>query len=342
MSEVRVSEVRMGEVRMGEVRMGEIVNVGREQVHVVESGPADGPPLLLTSGLGGAWFDWAPSVELLRGEHRVTVFDRPGLGLSPAGVSPPSLRRDTAILEALAARAGGPVIVLAHSMAAFHTEALARLRPRLVQGMVLVDPSYERDPRVRVRLARALTPAATATGAFLSATRLAGIAGPFGRRLVLNRTSRRDEAVPDAVVRSVYGRGTVIGTVIAEELAYRETAADLVRLRERHPFPDVPLVVVTALGDVGDPGKKREWAEGHERLARMSPRGSRVELPDALHMVPLDRPDVVADAVADVRGAKAKGHAGERGESSPREESPREESPREESPREESPREESA
>lgn len=276
---------------------GRIVNAGREQVHVIETGPPGGPPLLLTSGLGGAWFDWVPSIEQLRAGHRVTVFDRPGLGLSPAAVAPPSLRRDTAILEALAERAGGPVTVLAHSMAAFPAEALARLRPRLVRGLVLLDPSHENDPRVRVRTAAALTPLATATGALLDATRLARVAGPLGRRLVLDHTSRRDEAVPSRVVRSVYGRGTVIGTVIAEELAYREMAADLARLRERRPFPHIPLVVVTALGDVDDPGRKRDWAEGHERLARMSPLGSRIELPDALHMVPLDRPDVVADAV---------------------------------------------
>ena len=77
----------------------------------------------------------------------------------------------------------------------------------------------------------------------------------------------------------------------------RSGAKPRIRLRERRPFPHIPLVVVTALGDVDDPGGKRDWAEGHERLARMSPLGSRIELPDALHMVPLDRPDVVADAV---------------------------------------------
>ncbi|MGP4021803.1 alpha/beta fold hydrolase [Actinomadura sp. 3N407] len=285
--------------------MSEIVNVGREQVHVVESGPVDGVPLLLTAGLGGAWFDWVPTVELLRDQYRVTVFDRPGLGLSPAGNARPTLRRDAATLEALAERAGRPVIVLAHSMAAFHAEALARLRPGLVGGMVLVDPSYERDPRAAIRLAAVLTPLATATGAVLGATRLAKVAGPCGRRLILRKTSRRDEAVPDHVVRSVYGRGTVVGTVIAEELAYREMAADLARLRERRRFPPVPLVVVTALGDVTEPDEKHEWAEGHARLAAMSPHGSRVELPDALHMVPLDRPDVLADAVAELRRAEA-------------------------------------
>lgn len=285
--------------------MSEIINVGREQVHAVEYGPPDGDPLLLTSGLGGAWFDWAPTVEALRDGYRVTAFDRPGLGLSPAAGARPTLRRDAGVLEALAERAGRPVIVLAHSMAAFHAEALARLRPDLVRGLVLVDPSHEHDARAVVRPAALLTPLAAAAGAVLAATRLAKVAGPRGRRLVLGRTSRRDEAVPDSVVRSVYGRGTVIGTVIAEELAYREMAAELARLRERRPFPPVPLVVVTALGDVDDPRRQRRWSEGHARLAAMSPLGSQIVLPDALHMVPLDRPDALADAVARVRRAEA-------------------------------------
>ncbi|QXJ24146.1 alpha/beta hydrolase [Actinomadura graeca] len=283
----------------------EILNIGREQVHAVETGPRDGPVLLLSSGLGGAWFDWRPSVELLRERHRVIVFDRPGLGLSPAAVAAPSLRRDTAILAALAGRAGRPVVVLAHSMAAFHAEALARRHPDLVRALVLIDPSTERDPRAPVRLARPLHPLTKAAGAVLGATRLARVLGPLGRRMVLKRTSRRDEPVPASVVRSVYGRGTVLGTVMAEEIAYREMAADLESLRERRPFPPVPLAVITALGDVKDPEKAREWSDGHRLLAAMSPHGSQVELPDALHMVHLDRPDAVADAVAAVLARRA-------------------------------------
>ncbi|MFI0373615.1 alpha/beta fold hydrolase [Actinomadura sp. 1N219] len=282
--------------------MTEIVTAGGEQVHVVESGPADGVPLLLTSGLGGAWFDWTPTVERLRDEYRITVFDRPGLGLSPAASSRPTLRRDTAVMEALAERAGRPVIVLAHSMAAFPAEALARTSPERVLGMVLADPSCEpvRRPARALPLGAVLNPLAAATGAVLGATRLATVAGPFGRRQILRRTSRRGEAVPDEVVRSVYRRGTVIGTVIGEEIAYREMAADLARLRDRRPFPPLPLVVVTALGDLDTPEKQREWAEGHARLAAMTPHGRHVELQDALHMVPLDRPDVLADAVSEI------------------------------------------
>ncbi|MBD2896118.1 (E)-2-((N-methylformamido)methylene)succinate hydrolase [Actinomadura sp. RB99] len=293
-----------GAAHDGRAAVSEVVNVGREQVHVVEEGPADGPPLLLSSGLGGAWFDWRPSADLLRDRNRVIAFDRPGLGLSPAAIAAPTLRREADVLAALAERAGRPVIAVAHSMAGFHAEALARLRPDLVRGLVLVDPSYEPHPHELVRFAAAATPLATAAGVLLGATRLARVLGPIGRRAVLKHTSRRDEPVPDVVVRSVYGRGTVLGTVIAEDLAYREQAVDLARLRERRPFPAVPLIVLTALGDVKGEAKRREWSEGHARLARMTPYGSQVDLPDARHMVQLDRPDAVADAVAEVLRAE--------------------------------------
>ncbi|MFC6882814.1 alpha/beta fold hydrolase [Actinomadura yumaensis] len=281
-----------------------IVEAGSERVHVAESGPPDGPPLLVTSGLGGAWFDWAPTLARLDGTYRLTVFDRPGLGRSPAGNAPPSLRREVAILAGLAARAGEPVTVVAHSMGGFHAEAFARQRPDLVKAMVLVDPSYEHDPSCKVRLSAAAEPVTRAIGAAVGATRLPWLLGPAGRRFALKFASRRDEPVPADVVRSVYGRGTVLATMLGEELAYREMAVDLEGLRERLPFPPIPLVVLTALGDVKNPRKAREWAEGHRRLAEMTPYGRQVELPGDLHLLQLDRPDAIADAVAEVHARR--------------------------------------
>ena len=271
-----------------------IEHAGGEQVHVVESGPADGPPLLLASGLGGAWFDWDPTVDLLDQDHRVVVFDFPGLGRSPAAHAPPSLRRNVRIMADLAARVGPPVTLLAHSMGAFPAEALARLRPDLLNGLVLVDPSHERSPS-GLRLSAGLAPFARALGLVLDATRLARVTGPALRRLVLHFTSDGEDRVPARTVRQVYGRGTVLATVLIENFAYGEMAADLHALRDRRPFPDLPLVVLTALGDGGP-----SWAEGHRGLAALSPRGRQVVLPRAKHMLQLDRPDVIAAAVAEV------------------------------------------
>ncbi|MBC6460095.1 alpha/beta fold hydrolase [Actinomadura sp. HBU206391] len=270
-------------------------------VHIHEAGRPDGPPLLLTTGLGGAWFDWQPVAELLRDDYRIVAFDRPGLGRSPAGRSAPSLRAETALLESLAERAGEPVFVLAHSVAAFHAEALARIRPDLLAGLVLLDPSCEHDTS-GLRMSAAVTPAARLVGKLAAATGLAKVLGPWAYRRVLRGISTRGPAVPRSVVRSVYGRGDVIGTVLAEYVAYREMAADLAALRTRRPFPAIPLVVLTALGDLDTSAEARSWAACHARLAGMSPHGRQVELPGCLHMIQLDRPNAVADAVAVVTG----------------------------------------
>ncbi|MCP2337074.1 alpha/beta fold hydrolase [Actinomadura rupiterrae] len=280
---------------------GRIVAAGGERVHVVESGPRDAPALLLSTGLGGAWFDWEPVIGLVGDRYRVIAFDRPGLGLSPAARRAASLRRDVDVLADLARMSGRPVTVVAHSMAGFHAEALARLHPELVRALVLVDPSCEeRVNCAGLRISAAVHPVLRATGAGLEATRLSRVIGPFGRRVTLKQVTARDEPVSRDVVRSVYGRGAVLGTVLAEDVAYREAAADLLALRARRPLPDIPLEVLTALGDAGDGA---EWSGCHRRLAGMSPRGHQVDLPDCPHMVQFDRPDAVADAVDRAHGA---------------------------------------
>jgi pimeloyl-ACP methyl ester carboxylesterase len=92
----------------------------------------------------------------------------------------------------------------------------------------------------------------------------------------------------------------VLGTLLAEHAGYRQMAADLLTLRESAPFPDIPLQVITALGDVrGDGGK---WRGAHADLAALSPRGRQIVLPHTGHLVQIDRPEAVAEAVEDLCG----------------------------------------
>jgi pimeloyl-ACP methyl ester carboxylesterase len=278
---------------------GTFVDLAGERVHLLQTGPPDAPPVLLTSGLGGAWFDWEPLIEALQG-HRVLCFDRPGTGLSPAPRTRPSLRREVRLLAALARWAGPPVTVVAHSMAGFQAEALARIHPRLVRGLVLLDPSYESSPWSGIRISAAVQPALHLAGRAFGLTGIPRLTAPRARRSLLRFASRRKPPVPDEKVRAVYGRGTVLGTLLAENAAYREMAADVLALRERLPFPPIPLVVLTALADLGDGEKAASWIADHRELAAMSPYGRQVDLPDALHLVQLDRPDIVAEVVAEI------------------------------------------
>ncbi|MFD3683616.1 3-oxoadipate enol-lactonase [Nocardiopsis sp. NPDC058631] len=60
-------------------------------LHHVESGPADAPPLLLGGSLGATAHMWEPQVEALSTVFRVIRFDHRGHGLSPVPAGPYSM-----------------------------------------------------------------------------------------------------------------------------------------------------------------------------------------------------------------------------------------------------------
>lgn len=275
---------------------GELVRVDGDLVHVVAQGSGM-PPVVFSSGLGGAWFDWHPVTELL-GDRRVILFDRPGLGGSPPARRVPGLRDEAGRLAGLARWSGAPVDVVAHSMAAFHAEAFARLHPDLVRGMVLVDPSAEPYAPRHARWLGRLAPMAVHTGSIPGLGGLLRLGAPRLRGVVLRRISERGDIAPAELTRAVYTKPHVLGALLAEHAGYRQQAADLLALRESAPFPGIPLAVITALGDVRGDGSA--WTRAHAGLAALSPRGWQVVLPSTGHLVPLDRPEVVAAAVAEV------------------------------------------
>jgi pimeloyl-ACP methyl ester carboxylesterase len=269
---------------------GEFVTVGGDRLHVVAEGSGT-PPVLLSAGLGGAWFDWIPVIECL--QARAIAFDRPGLGGSPPSRRT-SLRAEADRLAGLARWAGAPVIVVAHSLAGFHAEAFARRYPDLVHGLVLVDPSTEPDePRHARHLNRLAVPSRLA-GRIAGLTGVPKLAGPRIRRYVLGRLTEQGDVTPDALAQAVYTRSHVLGTMLVELAGYRQAAADLLALRRTHPFPAVPLCVITALGDARD---RDAWENAHADLAAMSPYGRQIVLPGTGHLVATDRPHVVAEAV---------------------------------------------
>ena len=316
---------------------GEMVEVGGSRLHVVRDGSGR-PPVLLSSGLGGTWLDWVPVVPLLAGRHEVVRFDRPGLGYSPAVPWAPALRAEADRMADLVRtlspgelepsageRESYPrVIVAAHSMAAFHAEAFARLYPELIGGLVLVDPSSEPGPdvlppRARIALSELGSRAGLITGRAAGLLGLtAALAPPIRRFATVQATVRRIDPVPPADARAVYGTGEAIGATLAELACYRWQAVDLARIREDRPFPAVPLIVLAATGRLRSPGARQRSVSRARELAQMAPGGRQMEIPDSGHLVSFDRPDAIADAIESVTAdmAAAAGDApGQRGNS---------------------------
>jgi pimeloyl-ACP methyl ester carboxylesterase len=272
------------------------VRVGGRLVHLsVRAGRR--PPVLLLGGCGVPSPFWEGVVELLPDRH-VVLLDRPGLLGSPWPGRLPTLAEEVATLTDLVHQVGGPVVVVAHSMAGPHAEALARTRPEQVVGLVLVDASVEwrlRRPgaldllrrgfwRTLARWVQRLT-----GGSVLNAvTRLAA-------RLVVVRQSKlslkdappglRALAAPDATA-----------SLLAEQGAYLDQLRDLDQLRRRLPWPGRPTVVLTAAGDGG-----LRWLADQRRLADLLG-GRQVVAEEARHLMMLDSPSLIVCAVRAVTG----------------------------------------
>ncbi len=270
------------------VRQERHERLGDRTVNVIVE-PGSGPPVLLLSGCGMPSYAWDPVARLLVG-HQLVRLDRPGLGGTPWPDQLPTLADETATVIGLAERHPGGVLV-AHSMASFHAEATIRRRPDLVSGLVLVDGSIETTPRRPV-----------GEGAWLAAARgaewLAGIPplaalGPLADRVTITAQSRRRLLDPmDRRSFTTYARADAVASVIAESAAYRRQALDLARVRVATRWPsDLPVEVITARRSGGD-----KWVATQRELVNLLG-GRQTVLPESRHMVMMDEPQAIADAV---------------------------------------------
>jgi len=262
------------------------------RVHVASSGHPDQPVVVLSSGLGGAWFDWDRTVRLLEPLTRVIVFDRPGLGMSGPARRGPSLAREVAVLDAVL-RGIPKAILIGHSMASMHVEAYARLRPHRVDGVILLDPDTEAPGSgAPFDVSAVLAQALRALGSrWLSARITRRYVHSLRNVLTAVSTLGVTDPAPADLVRLVYGRPGVGRAVLAELASYPGQVATLERLRARRPLPKVPWLVLTA-------GRK-VWPE-HRSLAELVPWGRNVPVPGSRHMIQMDRPDAVVMAVREV------------------------------------------
>jgi pimeloyl-ACP methyl ester carboxylesterase len=115
-----------------------------ERLHIVDSGPRCGPPVLLFHGLGSSAREIAlPLADPLeRAGLRVMAIDRPGYGDSDP--SPPGRRGPAAqarrILSSLTSDGAAGAILIGHSLGAAVAVHLAHLLNGHAGGLVLVNP----------------------------------------------------------------------------------------------------------------------------------------------------------------------------------------------------------
>lgn len=267
-----------------------VTSLGGRDVHLLVQ-PGQGPPLVLLGGCAVPSYAFRRVVARLSGRWTV-VLDRPGLVRTRWPGHLPTLAEEVATLADLVEVLGEPAVVVAHSMAGPHVEALVRLHPGTVRGLVLLDASVE---------VSADAPHAATEEAWLRASRLtlegarfapvASAASVAARLMVWGQSQRLHLAnAQPPRAREVFTRPDSLASVVAEQAAYASQLADLQDLFATTTWPDgLPSLVLTA-------GTRTGWVRKQRVLAdRLGAR--QVVVDDSRHLMMVDRPDVVADAV---------------------------------------------
>jgi poly(3-hydroxyoctanoate) depolymerase len=268
---------------------GTVESLGGRLVHRLVQ-PGTQPPVVLLGGCGVPYYMWNLVTAGLGGRELVRM-DRPGLVGTPWPGVLPRLSSEVDTLVDLLRGLSSPALVVAHSMAGLHAEALIRQHPELVRGLVLADTSVEWEPKPR-HGERYWLLAARAMHRLPRVPPLRFV-GSLTDRVMTTAQSRRlrwNRRRP-AMAVATYRAPDAVASVIAESAAYESQILDLAVVRTDRPFPAIPVRVLTAAADGG-----HRWVAAQARLAEELG-GTQVIADDSRHLIMVDRPDLVISAI---------------------------------------------
>ncbi len=226
------------------------------------------PPLVLIHGAGGSRLFWPPELRRLQGT-RVLALDLPGHGRSP-GMGRDRIEAYAEDLLAWMEALHLPACVLAgHSMGSAVALMTALVRPQVTAGLVLVGGGG------RLRVHPLILEKVSQSATFAEAVDLiVGAAyGPQAQKRLIEAGRRR------------------MLEVRPEVLAGDLRACDAFDVLERLGEISVPTLAVCGAQDALTPEKYSR------RLAQAMPQAEVEVIPGAGHMVMLEQPRAVAEAV---------------------------------------------
>jgi pimeloyl-ACP methyl ester carboxylesterase len=271
---------------------GRIVSVGDHKLHVLCKAGA-GPTVVIEQGAGEPSRLWWPVQDKIAEFASVCTYDRAGYGWSEPVEPGRTIAKRAEELHTLLTNAGipGPYVLVAHSYGGFIVRCFARNHSDQTAGLVLVD-----------------TPEETA----------------FFRREVLNFYSRL--RFMNAAVELLARFGVLrllghlfsldhVGFSFVRPAEYSAAGDDLASLQ----LVELPMGNFGGVGSLGDlplavithgqpfPGPffilEEGWSEGQTRLAALSTNSLLIRANNSNHMIQIDEPGLVVDAIRRVHAA---------------------------------------
>ena len=278
------------ETKPAEALGGRILDLPGGDLHVVDEGTADGPPIVLLHGFAGSlrWFDRL--VPLLTDLHRVVRIDELGHGGSAKPRGPYTIEAQAELVsQAMAALGIASAPVVGHSMGGAIAVALAESDPQRVESLLILDEGPDNSFGSQPLIAR---------------LGFVPVIGELMHRLAF------DPLVRDGY-KDAFGDGFEVPDHVVSDFrqmtyasykgcwAGETTYLDDVRLDERVRRLDLPRTVV-----FGDQDKFFDPEKSADAFRRVD--GVRVETISGVgHSPNVERPEAVAAFVGQAAGAPA-------------------------------------
>jgi pimeloyl-ACP methyl ester carboxylesterase len=267
---------------------GEMVDMGGYRLHLYCTGKGD-PTVLLETGLGDSYLHWRKVQPGVAEFTRVCSYDRAGLGWSDPS---PRVRTGSVIaqeLHELLQREGvhQPFVLVGHSIGGFYVRTFQSLYPSATVGVVLVDSSHpDQERRLpanikhllddylgRLRRNELLMP--------LGIPRLAGWCGVGPAEL-------------ETELRVTECNTVTLRETLAESANFERSANEI---RSARKLGNLPVTVISEDPEKNVAEFRAAFEEMQADLATLSSRSTRRIAIGSGHQIPLEKPDVVVDAI---------------------------------------------
>lgn len=263
------------------------------------------PVVLMEAGLTTGSWSWGPVFEAVAEHTEVCAYDRPGMGWSEPINRLADAAEVAARFNALIGTAGleGPYVLLGMSAGGVYVREYYHRYPDDVAGMVLVDSSHEQQGH-RLLPMEAQADVERMVGLCAWLQPLGVIRATDALSSLFGEVAVSDEARP--LLMSRVNQSHYCASILAESRSFKGEVYDA---EPPAPLGDLPLVVLSQGAETrgneafGLTAAQREvWDVLQMELAALSTRGRRLVAEDSGHMIQLEQPAIVIDAVVELVG----------------------------------------
>jgi pimeloyl-ACP methyl ester carboxylesterase len=268
--------------------------------------------------MGGWSLVWNRVQGPLSQKTRVCAWDPAGLGFSSPSPEPQDAIHKTEDLEEAlrGAHLHGPYVMVAHSAGAYVALTFTDHHRKAVAGMVLLDPAIPDEAAVRERVAPKFA-AFGDVGPRTDLKRLRQCAAEIRSGALKQGTSGFDRctaqplpAAFSSLSARLAGLNANPARLLTQASAF-ETRSGSEVVNPKRNYGDMPLIVLTAgrhpmppsiPADVREQAALyfRTLASAHDAYAALSTRGRSQLVPDSGHLIQLENPAAVIEAIRSV------------------------------------------